>query len=465
MCGLNLYFGRDGAERVDWMNVQLAHRGIRSRTKSYFGGQFHLGHVRLPIMNRSPDWDHPLSYGHVDGAMVGEVFNYRQFDVDAETDLKIVLERWCGQMTGLGYLSLEPYDGFWSMVFVDQRAGEETVTVVTDSLGKKPMYVRVSPYVRRSQRCEALSSEITSLARLGRVTPDEVYMAGVLKWGYVHDGSTPYREIRALPPGTVTVFGPKGHLREQFRYHVIEPWRNPDLMVSLTRAVKNRLVSDYPVCVLLSGGLDSTIVFELVKRLSDDMTAFHVDNDEAKFLEHLDFTGVRLVSVKLEDVGPYEALSANQTPVDLGSVVPQYALGRAIQKEGFHVALSGDGADELFGGYRRAGEYVSQGSDVFHELIHYHLPRLDRLMMASTVELRCPFLSLPVVRHALSLPWMQRRSKEHLKDMFKNIVPEAILKRKKVPLKIEGIRGDNKLAWRRKMYDLFRGCVMEVNDR
>jgi len=73
---------------------------------------------------------------------------------------------------------------------------------------------------------------------------------------------------------------------------------------------------------------------------------------------------------------------------------PQYHLFEAIKGgTNTRIVISGDGADELFGGYRRINEYDSQKSDVFHELTYYHLPRLDKLSMAHTLELRNPFFS------------------------------------------------------------------------
>ena len=66
-------------------------------------------------------------------------------------------------------------------------------------------------------------------------------------------------------------------------------------------------------------------------------------------------------------------------------------MSLSVKKLGFFNVLTGDGADELFGGYSRAKDYDSQLSDVFCELPFYHLPKLDRTMMRSTVELRAPF--------------------------------------------------------------------------
>jgi asparagine synthase (glutamine-hydrolysing) len=127
----------------------------------------------------------------------------------------------------------------------------------------------------------------------------------------------------------------------------------------------------------------------------------------------------------------------------MGSVVPQYLLFDAIKKgTNTRIVLSGDGADEMFGGYRRINEYDSQGSDVFHELTSYHLPRLDKMSMAHTLELRNPFLNLELIQLALQLPFDLRKNKEILKRAFKGLIPDSVIERKKHPLKNEKIVKD-----------------------
>jgi asparagine synthetase B (glutamine-hydrolysing) len=133
----------------------------------------------------------------------------------------------------------------------------------------------------------------------------------------------------------------------------------------------------------------------------------------------------------------------NESPVDMGSVVPQYMLFDAIKKgTNTRIVLSGDGADEIFGGYRRIDEYDSQESDIFHELTYYHLPRLDKMSMAHTLELRNPFLNLELIQFAKQLPLEMRKHKLILKKAFKGLIPDSILDRKKHPLKNEKIVTD-----------------------
>jgi asparagine synthase (glutamine-hydrolysing) len=449
MCGLNLILGNSrNPKDLRLLNKGLAHRGLpgRSTLNSYFGGRVQLGHVRLPIQGLDSENDHPQQYGNLVGAFVGEIFNFRTFYPGASSDLPVILKEFDKEGPG----AFQQFDGFWAVVLINLVQG--LVHVLTDFLAKKPLYIRYD------QGAFLISSEIGPLFHYHTVTPDEIYFAGVAKFGYYPGNRTPFTEIKKIPPDTHLIYNVRDNSLIQQHYDKISPNKS-DLRAVLKMAIKNRLISDVPISLLLSGGLDSTIIFELVKQETFDFTIFHVDNEEAEFLNYLKIPSVvRVIPLSLTHIQLEEALHLNETPVDLGSVLPQLALAKAIKEQGFYVAMSGDGADELFGGYRRAQEYDSQYSDIFHELVYYHLPRLDKLMMSQTIELRCPYLSRPVIETALTVPYEKRRSKEILRETFGDLVPKQILNRKKQPLRIAEMQ-ENKMAWRLKLIKKFREMI------
>jgi asparagine synthase (glutamine-hydrolysing) len=225
-------------------------------------------------------------------------------------------------------------------------------------------------------------------------------------------------------------------------------------------SVSNRLVSkEYPISLLVSGGLDSSIIAAILKEIGADVRWFSIENGENEYVQiladqlekEISFLDYKMDESKIKEI--YKKW--NESPIDLGSVIPQFHLFEAVKNfGGYRIVLSGDGADELFGGYKRIHEFDSQKSDIFDELSFYHLPRLDKMSMAHTLELRSPFLNLDIVRFALHLPLEWRKDKKILKDTFGPLLPEEIITRSKAPLKNPEIKQD-KILYRYKAVDLF----------
>jgi len=406
------------------MNETLRHRGIRSSYKKLNDNDLYLGHTRLPIQGVDKRYDQPSVYGNYTAAMVGELFNFRAMDPSARTDLSVLMDQY--SMNGSNVFM--NFDGFWSVIIYNEFTGY--TDIFTDHLAKKPLYYR-------TDLC-AFASEIKALTVLGENTFDKTYFSAVAKWGYCPEDRTPFSEIKKLPGGAHIQLNSMGYVINSKSYLSLLPSPSASLELIMEDAVRNRLVSDVPVSLLMSGGLDSTIIYYLMRKHTDSMTIFHIDNDEAEYLNYIDFRPQdKLISLSIDDTlyDTDEVLWHNDGPVDLGSLMPQYLLAKEIKKHGFNVCLSGDGADELFGGYKRITEYDSQYSDIFHELAYYHLPRLDKMMMAHTIELRSPFLAHYVIEHALSMKYEDRINKIGLKEAFKHIVPEEIVNRKKKPLR------------------------------
>ena len=433
MCGF--LAGKDISADLGQVIESMSYRGLPGY-KGYkrFGkaGEYQFAHYSLPFVNLDPAvCIQPINSNAPPALFVGEIFNYTDFGYD--TDIECAIEEfWKSGDTP--FEKFHNFDGFWS--FVTMYDGN--IIAATDYLSQKPVYYRTD--------MEALASEIEVLVLLGNTTCDEVFMSNVLKWGYSPDPRTPWNEIKQIPPGCYYY---KGVIHPYWNWNKV-PTASCLLYDNLLTATELRLGGQREVALLLSGGLDSTIIYGLIKQLGKTVTAVHVDNNEEDFANLALHPGDTMHHVKLDHVTELEAIIVHQSPVDLGSVKPQIAMAKKLKELGFHAVITGDGADELFGGYRRAKEYDSQMSDMFCELPYYHLPKIDRTMMRYTVETRSPFLAPSVCKYAMNTPYVKRMGeKVELKEAFGDLVPQKILSRDKHPLKTEAIRKnpmDNRVA-------------------
>lgn len=437
MCGL-IVFTRPhpslDKNRMSYLIEQMTHRGHLSTIGIESNEFYTLGHIRLPVQGLDKKYNQPYSNGTNIGVFVGEVFN-----LPGENDAYAALDL----LTSQGPLSVHSFDGFFSTAYT---MGEQKLIVQTDHLGIKPLYFDGYTGV--------IASELRIIRKLRDFDCDHLYESNVLKWGYDMTGRTPLEGVRRLSPNTVLCFN-KGSLVQDYRYGNITPSKG-NLRTAIEKAVRSRMKSDIPIATLCSGGLDSTIVTMLANQIKPDLKVFHVDNGEEEFFDRIPLDPrAEVVKLTLDDVLLGDAIEAADVPVDLGSVRPQYALAKAVKAHDINVVLTGDGADELFGGYRRSKNYDSQHSDIFQELPGYHLPRLDAIMMSQTIELRSPFLAREVISLALGLPYMDRTEKQALKIAFQDLVPEAILKRMKVPLKTEAVINGG-VRYRQKIMNIWR---------
>lgn len=462
MCGILLT--NEGTEAV--LN-SIQHRGIE-KTVIENDGIF-LCHHRLPIQtSEGDDWNQPkeLSPG-IFFMFNGEIFNYDKdlYSSDIEY-LCSVFSMYKGgsfqMFCALFLAKIQTWDGFWAIVIYDAKTKE--IIAFTDPLGKKCLYYNNDGEV---------SSEIKSLFH-SQSSIDDNFISSVRKWGYVTNDATPFKDVKRFLPNTIYNYSlsnpdfksvyPKYYKGFDYAIEELKGCSYEDhlewLWNKMFESVQNRLVSkNYPISLLVSGGLDSSIIAAILSHLKADVKWFSIENGEKEFTKllgkHLNkeitFLDYSMDDSKIKDI--YQI--SNESPIDLGSVIPQYYLFEAVKKfGGYRIVLSGDGSDELFGGYNRINEYDSQKSDIFDELSFYHLPRLDKMSMAHTLELRSPFLHLDIVRFALHLPLEWRMGKQILKDAFSPLLPTEIINRKKEALKNPKIKED-KLAYRQHAVNLF----------
>lgn len=462
MCGIIIT--RDGSENT---LDSIKHRGIE-RSVVYKNG-IYMCHHRLPIQTLDGDeWAQPREISPGIFLMFnGEIFNYDSEIYSSDTEYLCQLfstykggsfEMFCAMYMTI----IQTWDGFWAITIYDSNTDD--IILFTDPLGKKSLYYNSIGEV---------ASEVKALVSDNSLI-DSSLMSTIRKWGYNTDNRTSFEDIKRFIPNNIYSYNMNSPEFKEVYQEYYKGFNAPIteligasyedhmewLWNKMFESIKNRLISkDYPISLLISGGLDSSIIAAVLKELGADVRWFSIENGEKEYVDILsESLGIKATFLDYEMDDSYNTeiyKKWNESPIDLGSVLPQYHLFNAVKNfSGYRIVLSGDGADELFGGYRRIHEYDSQKSDIFEELTYYHLPRLDKMSMAHTLELRSPFLNLDIVRFALNLPKEWRTDKKILKDTFAPLLPKEIIDRKKEPLKNPQIKAD-KIAYRYKAVDLY----------
>lgn len=438
MCGVVARLGTTSRvlESVAKATRLLDHRGTRSQVVPCSKGA--IGHVRLPIVGLGEDQDQPMFRDGLVFGFVGELLDFREVSQYAGEPCDVT--QVCASIQDRGFEGLSGRDGFWGIVVLEERVGR--LHVLTDYLAQKPMYYRADPHI------QAAASEIDALVSMGPVSFDELYLSSVAKWGYCPDTTrTPFNEIKHLLPGEhvridqdgsavrtiVDPLVPKVGYASTFKKEVVQ-------------AIRRRAQSsDVPLACLTSGGLDSSIVYAVASRYADLKPYYAAPGSgpppgcpELARAEQVVGKPIEIISWG-RSATIESATQIMQEPIDLGSLIPQIALSDAVKES---VCLTGDGADEVFGGYGRSFRYDSQRTDIYHELVAWHLPRLDRVMMRNRIEVRTPFLARRVVELAMGLSHELRRRKDMLRIMFNSDVPKSVLEAPKLPLRSGEIERD-----------------------
>jgi asparagine synthase (glutamine-hydrolysing) len=330
-----------------------------------------FGHRRLRIIDLSEAAAQPMR--SIDGRIVltynGEVYNFRQLRAElialghrfrSSGDTEVVLrayEAW-------GEACVERLDGMFALAIWDEARGR--LLLARDRTGKKPLF-----YWTDGRRL-AFASEIKALLACPwlRREVDVPRLAEYLTFGYVPHPNTLLAGIKQVPPAHWISFGAGGP-GEPVRYWSALPprqqLRHPGLDAAirdtLARAVMRRLIADVPLGVLLSGGIDSSLVVGLMSHaVKEPVHTFSVGfGDDASFDErpyarrvatrfgtrHIEFE-VKLDAVALMD----RLLWHHDQPYMDSSALPTYLVCR-LAHDYVTVVLNGDGGDEVFGGYDR----------------------------------------------------------------------------------------------------------------
>ena len=360
------------SRRVQAMTGRLVHRGPDD--EGFFDDEgVSLGFRRLSVIDlETGQQPIVLTNGPIAIVLNGEIYNFRELRTELEArghrfrsrgDVEVVLRLYSEE--GIG--CLERLNGMFALALWDGR--EKTLHLARDRFGIKPLF-----WCREGARV-AFASELRALLAGGfpnRVELDRAELRHYLALGFPSPNGTLLEGVRAVPPASVLSVEEGGG--EKLRSY----WRPPEpeeratvpadaaaeLRELLTSAVARQLVADVPVGVFLSGGVDSSTVSALARRsVSGPLSTFSVGFEgpgavselpaARAVAKHLGSDHHELVMNPATVAHDLDAiLDGLDTPNADCTAIPTWYMSR-LARDRVTVALSGEGADEIFGGYER----------------------------------------------------------------------------------------------------------------
>ena len=425
MCGIAGIIGvRDGAAGLAEMLSRIEHRGDRPTEILDVAGT-KIGINRLAIVDIDGG-KQPLSNedGTLHVVFNGEIYNHtalreelvgRGHRFKTQADTEVILHGF----EEYGEAILHRLDGKFAFVLYDSRAG--TYFGARDFLGVKPLYYALSGGF-------AFASELKAFL-----------------------GSALLPDVKSLPPGHCISNGKvaRYYTIPRFRIERDEAGMADDLRALITAAVHKRVQTELPVGVFLSGGLDSSIILALAVQRHRRITAYSIGypgSEDLVYAERLaKDLGVphevyTVLDRDLSDLTEVMRVTELFEPLDVKNAVSSYLAARLAARDGMKIVLVGEGSDELFGGYSDFLHSSEPDALMMRKLANMHrteLQRTDRACMAHRIEARVPFLDRAVVEYAVNVPFdvklREGMDKHFLRRVFSSLLPEHILKRRKVP--------------------------------
>ena len=333
-----------------------------------------LGHQRLAVIDLTNGGHQPMHSQDLKLHLVfnGEIYNYielreelesKGFEFSSESDTEVLLNTYLAW----GEKCVNHLNGQFSFAIFDENRGQ--LFLARDRAGEKPMY-----FAQLANGSIIFGSELKTLVHHPEIYSeiDIENLKEFLTRGQSRGDQSMLKGVQKLLPAHTAVFNLRNNQVLISRYwtpqYIESPSQKSDLKylsakleVLLTQAVERQFVSDVPVGVLLSGGLDSSIITAIAQKTRSSIQTFTAvfseaqelnEADHAKFIADYFNTVHHEIEILKPSLEVLEFLGSNfDEPIFDPSVIPTYLLSKEIKKF-CTVALGGDGADELFGGYK-----------------------------------------------------------------------------------------------------------------
>ncbi|MBL8859735.1 MAG: asparagine synthase (glutamine-hydrolyzing) [Planctomycetes bacterium] len=361
---------------LDRVDRAQSHRGpdghgLWRSTDSQTGPGAAFAHRRLAIIDLDERAAQPMTdapSGNVI-AFNGEIYNFRELRDELEragvtfkttSDTEVILAAW----NAWGESMLARLAGMFAFALFEKKTGD--VILARDRIGIKPLYFGLETHASGSAPTLLFASEVRALLAGGSFERrlDPVALSGFVWHGFVRGDGTLVHGIRSLPAGTFArVASATLRVEPQVYWRLPAPTtrrRDTEELAHVTqRAVREHMISDVPLAVFLSGGVDSSAIANLTTREARGVSTYNVGFDETEFDESkharavatalgTDHHEIRLSGARFSSDLP-RALAALDQPTFDG--INTWFVSKAVREAGVVVALAGTGGDELFGGY------------------------------------------------------------------------------------------------------------------
>ena len=429
MCGIAGTFNLNAD--VEAGTYALRHRGPDAQNV-ISEGRLILGHVRLSIIDPKSRSDQPFRYGDVLLAYNGEIWNYseiknrliklgKKFKTTGDTEVvAAALNEW-------GDNAFNYFRGMFTMVWSADDG--KTINIARDPFGEIPIHII---FINGGI---AFASEIKALTAMG----------------------IPPFAAEFVQPGTIITASQNGIMRKV--YYEIPVQESVDgpreaaihLKELMQSAVKERRISDVPICALISGGIDSSTILHFLSNVRPDIVVYTAIYDEKssdlkRAREMAEAAEVELREVKVRPPTADELAEVvriiempHKAQVEIGW--PCLKLAEVMRGDGFKVTFSGEGSDELWASYGFAYHALKTQNwrlyrkNLFMQQHRKNFARCNKIFMSRSVECRLPFLHVPLVEYAISLSREAvecPKQKGVLREAMRGLLPDSIIERQKV---------------------------------
>jgi asparagine synthase (glutamine-hydrolysing) len=380
MCGIAgvIQPGSLAEAEVRAMCDAIAHRGPDAHGAFSPVDGVVLGHRRLAIVDLDPRSDQPFVRGDLALVFNGEIYNFRELrkelsdfvEFTTESDTEVLLEGW----RRWGVDLLPRLRGMFAFAIHDRRL--QRTWLVRDHFGIKPVF-----FLPLRGGGLAFASELKALERVYRdsLTFCTETLALSLVWCWVPETRSPWREVRKLRPGHFLQIDDDGQWSEHCYWRPEQLLAGTSVLTSeseatavlertLLESVRAHMIADVPVCAFLSGGLDSSLLVAMAKREAASLDCYTIrfsdaDRMHEKMADDASYAAFAADSLQVRlnviDSRPDMAallpkiVGALDEPIGDSAAIATFLICDAARQQGVKVLLSGMGADELFGGYRK----------------------------------------------------------------------------------------------------------------